>query len=292
MPAFSWAVFFLQKLPAGLGFLEVKDFKLKLTAEIRGASRFLRSRARGVLRCIRKRSGNAAAPDFERRRRPRTKPATASYHRHHAPAHPKSLLQEPSDPATRPKNEVGTKSPRTKTAGSSTKPATSNSHRLDGAKRSSRKKSARVRGQQKIDSERAQRYSGSPDPRALFERRSHRHVEPGQRRSHAPLPGRPRLAKQDRARLARADQAGTWAEQGPSAESGKRHDHRARIRRGRSRCPRPRTARRRGLFPRPLPNSQSVRIPPSPAVARLATLPPGITARAIYIRGEDDPLGS
>ena len=69
---------------------------------------------------------------------------------------------------------------------------------------------------------------GSADPRALHDRRSHRHVEPGQRRGHAPLPGGPRLAEQDRSRLACADQAGPGAEQGSSAESRKRHDHRSR----------------------------------------------------------------
>ena len=69
--------------------------------------------------------------------------------------------------------------------------------------------------------------SGGTDPRTLHERRSDRHLEPGQRRRHAQIPGGSRLAEQDCPRLARPDQAGTGPEQRPPAESRERHDHRA-----------------------------------------------------------------
>jgi hypothetical protein len=78
-----------------------------------------------------------------------TKPATASTT---APAHPNTTAKA-STPTTSPKNSTAPKSTTSKTA-SSTKPAT-RTHTASTAKRSSRKKSARARGQQKIDSQRA-----------------------------------------------------------------------------------------------------------------------------------------
>ena len=71
-------------------------------------------------------------------------------------------------------------------------------------------------------------HSRSIDSRALPERRARRHLEPGQRRSHAPISERSWLADERSPRLARADQAGPGAEQGSPAQSRKRHDHGAR----------------------------------------------------------------
>ena len=55
-------------------------------------------------------------------------------------------------------------------------------------------------------------HSGSADTRALYVGRSGRHVESSQRRCHAALSGRPRLAIEDCTRLARTDQPGVGAE--------------------------------------------------------------------------------
>ena len=68
-------------------------------------------------------------------------------------------------------------------------------------------------------------HSGSVDPRALPERRSGRQVGSVQRRGHAALSGRSRLAIEDRARLACPDKFGPGPEPRPSAESGERDDH-------------------------------------------------------------------
>jgi len=66
--------------------------------------------------------------------------------------------------------------------------------------------------------------SGSSDSRALFERPGDGYLERSQRRSHATVPGRQRVAEQDRPRLPSADQVRFGAEQGPSSESGERDD--------------------------------------------------------------------
>jgi len=66
----------------------------------------------------------------------------------------------------------------------------------------------------------------SANPRALPQRRARRHMEPGQRRRHAPLPGRSWLADQGSSRLTRVDQLGPWPKQRSFVESRKRHDHR------------------------------------------------------------------
>ena len=61
--------------------------------------------------------------------------------------------------------------------------------------------------------------SASSDSRALFDWRSHWHLEPGERRGHAALSSRPGMAVKNRPRLARSDQAGPGAKQRPSAQS-------------------------------------------------------------------------
>jgi len=52
-------------------------------------------------------------------------------------------------------------------------------------------------------------------------------MEPGLRRCDAALPGRSRMAKQNRSRFACSDQPGPGSEQGSSAESGERNDDRS-----------------------------------------------------------------
>jgi len=52
-------------------------------------------------------------------------------------------------------------------------------------------------------------------------------MEPGQRRCDAALPGRSRMAKQNRSRFARSDQPGPGSEQRASAESGECDDDRS-----------------------------------------------------------------
>ena len=70
--------------------------------------------------------------------------------------------------------------------------------------------------------------SRGSDPRTLHERGRQRHLEPGQRRCHAQVPGRSWMAVEDSPRLARADQPGPGPEQGSSAQSRECHDDRPR----------------------------------------------------------------
>ena len=147
------------------------------------------------------------------------------------PAAPKAS----SSNANAAKNQTATSAPAKKKSGSS--PAASHKSKTKlassrtGGTRSSGKKTSRkkatARGQQKIDPERAQAIQEALIREHYLSGEAARNLESGQRRRHAALSGRSRLAIENGARFAGADQPGAGTEPRSSAESGERDDHRA-----------------------------------------------------------------
>lgn len=90
------------------------------------------------------------------------------------------------------------------------------------------KKAAKVRGQQKMDPERVQEIQEALIREHYLNGDATGIWAPCQRRRHAPLPGRQRMAKQIRSRLPRHHQTRPRPKQRSPAESRKRHDHGAR----------------------------------------------------------------
>jgi hypothetical protein len=125
---------------------EAKVFCLRIWAEIRSA-RFV---ATWAAVCLLAMSASVPAAAARQTATAETKPGATDTT---APAHPKTTAASPAS-TTSAKKSAAAKNTSSKTA-SSTKPAT-RTHSASSGKRSSRKKSAHSRGQQKIDSERAQ----------------------------------------------------------------------------------------------------------------------------------------